>query len=978
MSFSDEELRSVVDSLVPTTSRISYDALGGRRTDIPFNKSQEAALGVFVLFPLSVYYLSLLCAQRLLVSTERVASLIGTIKSSANVLRRRPLPFKDTSSLRNAVVALSEMETSAATDVTATSAYARLEKNLNRFLQGAGASLRDGTVIVPTPAESREVIRSKLVELQSSLSALKEAVGYLSLADADAESLSLQAVLRQSVFKNARVLLEARAAELEGKTPAQRLETLRLVTLDVLGTKAAAGVVAALPSLSSLFVLSGTALPYADSTRRATPASLPVELPGPYVLVNTGTEATSTNVLQVRTVPSGSYEKVYLPESQVPKLQLLQPGPFTITPSNNALSCSINGGAPLAIPLTLGNRTVEDVVADCNVVLGATLYRASKYFAPVLYEGGPCTVAGNTVTLSFGSFPYGSSLALQVGDTVEFYYGAANVGEERTITTAPSAPNYNQFTVSGPPLLPATDQRVRVGNVYRLQFSPVDKRAAVSSRSTFQLLTPSSIEESTNVTLGAFGQPLATGKPTPANTIASFLQQNVAPITGSVTTTALRAVTLEPTTGPLKVRCYTSREGVTYAAGTTVQLTASAFVTDRVVLRDGPDAGAVGVVTSLNPTIATFAPLLGGTATADLVPGELAVGQRFVIATGINTGSYYIEVAGFDEQQLGQPLTQTRDAGAPLASAASLEEETLVLSSRDTSLSSFVEVLDTPNTFHLGVGPFSSIATTPYVQLPSVVRGLEEGDQLEVYAVDVYTPTAIHTITEVNDRLITVTPPVDATATFNFSASSPPFARLKKKNHLRFEEMAVALTAWNESIDLTTLNLELNRLANVLLTNENPSDSDIGSFLSAMSALQAKLSVQAATSQSLPVEASLESILASYSCPVVPEVTVLLKTLRELGADRGIEFLLSCRFSSFFGMDQEDSSYAGNLQKRIREVVSQDMPVSKQDRLVALSSKNVSEVTDDADPETDFEDAVDTAGPPENISSGIKMLDGKV
>jgi hypothetical protein len=79
--------------------------------------------------------------------------------------------------------------------------------------------------------------------------------------------------------------------------------------------------------------------------------------------------------------------------------------------------------------------------------------------------------------------------------------------------------------------------------------------------------------------------------------------------------------------------------------------------------------------------------------------------------------------------------------------------------------------------------------------------------------------------------------------------------------------------------------------------------------------------------------------------------------------------LLEARFSDFFGLDQDESSYSGDLQKAVREVNIQDLPQRKIGR---NPGSDVIEQYEDVDYEFNFDDVEDEEIPiPGEVSEFI-------
>lgn len=186
-----------------------------------------------------------------------------------------------------------------------------------------------------------------------------------------------------------------------------------------------------------------------------------------------------------------------------------------------------------------------------------------------------------------------------------------------------------------------------------------------------------------------------------------------------------------------------------------------------------------------------------------------------------------------------------------------------------------------------------------------------------------------------------------------FTRDTPfPFARIRKQGLNNYELMRAELEAWLETPEAQPAYFtELQRLLNPLSVNLNPTAVEVNG---------ARLELQALDSS---LEA-LDGYLAAYTATAVPQIDTLVSTLLEKGGDRAVDILLEGQFSTFFGMDQDDLSYAGTVQKGIKEVMRNDLPQRKDNRLGRFAAEDVSiGEYEEPDFEYDFSDIDDSPEP---------------
>jgi hypothetical protein len=231
------------------------------------------------------------------------------------------------------------------------------------------------------------------------------------------------------------------------------------------------------------------------------------------------------------------------------------------------------------------------------------------------------------------------------------------------------------------------------------------------------------------------------------------------------------------------------------------------------------------------------------------------------------------------------------------------------------------------------------VGLTPYFQIPEDPKSIQLEDTLE------FTESIYNVVSqsfsivglELSQLLVEVEPGIatDFGTIPMTQGAPPPFGRIrlgKKNNYVVFEE---ALTTWlalpqNEAAYF----VELQRLLNPLIVNENPTAAQVNTAKLHVQQLLAILTRQGAIVSGADPDATLEAILMSYVVSPVDEVDTLVDTYLERGATRGVDLLLEGRFSDFFGLTPETMSYDGAARVALQEVQRQDLPVRKGKRLL--------------------------------------------
>lgn len=732
--YTADEIQGAVQGLMQTSVRYHTDSLGAPQTPTTFSDIQQAALGVFLLFPTAVFYAVLLGASRLNEDLQLQAQQVNTLLNLLQVSGRTALPITDTTPLSNASVALASLHSAAATrsstfvNVNSTPAFQRFSKNVDSFLATNGSNVKAGGAIVPTPQDAKAQIRilySKIVTLQASL--IQRAT-YLQKALSDYTAANLPAVMASSVLQNASQNMSALVAQLEPQSPIDRLGSLRDTILQLLATRAVVRQVGGFSQPSSVYAISGDGVPYADAGHPATPASLAATLYAPY-------EISTSPIIEV-TVDGVTSISRNLNNSQFAELFGTSFEPFVITSNNN-------------------NFVVEEVVSG---TFDTVIFFNGTYTAAAL-----AVVLNNVLNPDFTVFAQGP-VGFQYLDVR--YTGSATPlfkAQIRCPTTAVSASLYLGFPQDAIVSARPSTARQVVANLN--QFSPS--------------LLASTVVDPVNGGTGL----LMRSEPTDPSRIVAYKARG----SGTVAVVGAHTLTLTvdfdlfeagvETFDVLVIRdgansntkwdvgVVTTNVLVATGSGTPVNGVGSFEI--------GPDLAQVGYVVEVPGTGVNH----GIYGITDVGPTALDVPFEFEI-DGVLHGV---------EAQGGVPYFFTGNVG----------REKVVFSSVDTSIASSVLVSGAASPLFFSSPPAPAVGATPWVSLPETVPGLGPGDTLELYEVTYNQPSTTLSISSVQEQLLGLNAPVPNDTVFHFvSDSPPPFAILRSGAYAAYLALSQALVAW--------------------------------------------------------------------------------------------------------------------------------------------------------------------------------------
>ena len=974
--YTDEELQGAIDKLMRTSIERVHGILGNRRTDVVFSQVQDAAAGVFITTPNAPYYVVALAVNVVLEQTSSALKGLVDLDDTVRATDRRVQPIKTISALANAKSALGALTNASSTRITSLTriedvpAYQRFEQSTQRFLRDQGKAVRSGGNIVQTPAGARDRIAGLV---QDALTAYQEIIRRVQLiagAIADYDALNLPATLSAYVISNSRDVLDQRYQELEALNEKQRLEVMRDVVLDVLATRATVKGFGALNATQLFLYFEGNGTAYADVLHPAEPARLVADLYGPYVVLDdTALDLTVDGVTSI---------SVDVPESYVASLEGYIVEDYNVTGGvNDLLTVRTTTVTDVDVTLTAGAaRTAQDIADDINTTLGGLHpVEAQPYGVQPLVLSDPVVLSGALGSLvgvsrlagDFNDLPRppqnGDWLYLEdsVSPDNDGWYVVGSTGglPVSFVAVKESAPN----PVNSPGGSALMDLNSGPRSL-RLTFKDASRVPSVVDGWSIAVPTgDDAVKNATVQTLGFIAGGEVSSQRTTAQSIVDFINDN--PAVAPAGTARLSAsqefgdvyytgVARSEPTDPQKVVVYKLRESlaVTSTGGNGALFSGlvggGVVVGDVVALRGTTlnDIQNYGTLTVVNPT--SFEALMDAPVTAEalvdvevgpnlsamLLPAVLRLSDA--TGLGLNDGEYdVLGTGGLDETgpefelTLSRPLVAPTQAGSqPVELGGALVGAySLVLSSTSTLTDTqmAVEASSAAGPTFWAALPASIVGETEWFSLPEAPTGVEEGDSLEFRDTNAQAVTSTRTVvaSEEAPNVLQLTPTVPTDLpTYALSQSAPtPSARLKKHRKDTYNELQRRLSAWLTSplTDTRRYFGDLRRLINPLVVNENPT---------AVSVSEASAKVQ----QLFTHITDLTGYLQGYQAPLVEPVDRLLDAYREQGADRARDVLLEASFSQFFNLTQDESSYSGNLQRAIRAVNQNDLPINKNNR----------------------------------------------
>lgn len=1000
--YTSSEIQAAVEKVVRSSVRRPYGSLGNRDVATTFNDLQEATAGVFILNSNAPFYVVFLGAQRLLEAIDSELQTVTKLVEAIDNTGRLVKEIKSTASLSNAHAALEALETAAANrsqafqSIESIPAFKRYDSNLQQFLDDASVNSRVHGAIVPTPAESREVLAGLVTDLSTQQTNLVSRATYLANAISDYDQMNLPSVLAQGVMARARQVLSERIDELNKLSPSARLGVIRDVTLDLLVGRAAVKGLGSLKQTTTFALIEGTASLFADTDHLASTALLFSDLPGPYAIW--------AGFSFLDFTADGSFTfSVAAPGSFVAFLGSSLLEPYEVTAFNNTLVIEVDHPtfvSTVTATLTIGTRTARQIATDINAAVGLEPIEAVARVAAIRTQ----TIANidrpaiPVLPVSDFSFtlpvfpPNWDATGVKEGDYVEVIDPtSALFGTLLQIVPGGVFPGVilcNWVDGPFPGIISELSMEVRVGPGQTVRIQAAVGQELINLTDRIGIRFPSTalntavMPDSANLQLLGF-VPGATTRSRSTN--AEFIAGQVSTSFASQLNGKARlgtTVELVPFfTGlgrtsaddPAKLIAYKYRGrgdtlgggpiGVVFTVLGADQLIApgdTLVLRETTVLADINVKGLVTGVTSISITADLDTAISADTDILVEVGPTLVLPSQYLDLRVSNSasqdGDYTMDAHGQEfipfEFVLEQSIALPRDQGGqPFFFNLQLGYKRVVFSSTNTTLSTSLRI----NTGSFSAAaqffntvPSTAIGSSKYFRLPIDPKSLEVGDTLELYETTAVLPSRSFDVTslELSLLLIEVDPEIESTfGSIQMSETvQVPFARIRLNKKNNYELLKTGIEAW------LTLNsskpawfTELNRRINPLLVNTNPAASDIGNARTYVLQLQADLMV-------------LVNALTIYSVFPVDAITTLIETFQARGSDRGLDILLQGRFSDFFGLTLDGMSTGGHYRESLRSVQQNDLPISKIGRGNRPEIERTIAAVDGRDPDFDFSD----------------------
>lgn len=1016
MPFTNDEIQTAVEKLVVSSVRRPYATLGNRRTDITFSDFQDAASGVYILNQGASFYTVFLGTRRLIEFVDLEAETANNLLSAISEIDKRTTPISQLSPLANARVALESLEVASSgrstpfENIEDVPAFKRFDLSSQRFLDDAGQNVKTNGDVVRTPDEARGLIPGLVNDLQDNHNETIRRVTALKDAISDFSSLNLPALASASVISKARQSLDARFNELEPLNEVGRLNAIRSVVLDILAARAAVRGFGSLSSPSTFLRLDGLGRPYSDADHVALEAALDSTIFGPYPIVDGANELDVT--LDTDVFPGPPTAIIPIQGSFVATLEGTIAEPFDITASlNDQLDIQVDGFPLVSVTLApFFSYPIESVVSDINSFIPlATPIIAEPYFNPRKFLGTvDIGISGPDTTFTFVAPNSWTALGVVDGDKIVVTDPtSANFNSVYTVNVFGVTTLVLTCTlVSGPPTTAELQKIIELGSPFRaLRIritgpndapKPDYRITALNLRTAISLPGTSTVKRNTAFLLGLAPLIRVVSRPTTADE-AVFSVKTAASGAGRLRAESFFSPTIytglgrsEPTDST-KIVIFKKRATADMTGGSFVIFSvigagdAGVAIGDTAVIRTTPttaDINRQGVVTAVftNAVSIAFSPFsVTAGSDIDIEIGPTLTGtplEPVIRASGgsINDGDY---IGLFQapspsfipfEFTIERPLVEFAALGSnPSFFDVAVGQKAVRFFSTAQTTDSHIHIEDqAPNVnsaeslFFIG-GIGNAAGSTQFFLLPEVPKGLEVGDMLELYETDYNIVSQSFEVVgiETELRVIQLSPSIQSDqASIQFSLSStPPFARIRKKQRNTFASFQAGSEVWlardeNQPAFFT----ELERKLNPILINRNPTTSQVNDAKLQLQGLLKFLTKDGAISAGGDPNESIEGILEAYGANKVDSVDALIQAYTEKGSDRGVDTLLEGRFNDFFGLGQDQVSYAGTVLSSLKTVTREDLPIRKLDRHRKKAQETILASFEDKDFEFDQSD----------------------
>lgn len=887
-------------------------------------------------------------------------------------------------------------------DITKLPQYQRYTSNVSAFLTGPASAVKQGGAIVPTPQEAVAAIPGYITQLQTLHDANVLGATFLANAMTDFASVNLPALVAQGIINNASSVLATDTANLQALSASDRLAALRTPVLNLLTATSTITAFGSFSGPSPFYTVSGTGFPYADATHPATPAVLLAGL-GPSYAVTTSVNDTLVFALDSSppltvTLPTSTFATL---QGTIVEGAPTEGGAVDgyvvgngtnptglpmgyVVPNNNLIHIKVTsvGGPSYDLECVLspcGNgppvtrRTAQDIASDINIELtnaGITQFVAEPYFYPSPHYQGLINITPTSgLSAKFDlATPLTSTLAaVVVGDIILVATGP-NTGTWN-VTVVTSTSEVVATLVSGTPTA-QTSCSVVIGPKNRAVRFRFTELQAIEQQWTITIVGDNPTSSAGAQMLGLAPGYSVTCYPCIPSDIISFVNQQQTKLVASSVVSSSTAFSL--TTDPLNPFHVIASKLLTtgdlaYVAGSPNTITLSNLsadptasgvaIGDTLVLRgQGNTAWTITVMTSTSIVATSSNTATDGSSLSFEVGPTLglAAWQTIQVTSGANLGNYLIASVGPSPLDatlfVRTPIPHYTDptTSQPIVQPALVGVELLTFASKNTTTASTVAVTGSGVPVLWPSTPATATGTSGFFFLPTPNAGGTPvaDDILELFPTTYNVPDSQYVVTTVDSAtggfILGITPNIsDVPTTWTFGQIPPPFASLRHGHVVDFVDFQTALNTW---LGLPTQQASwfqaLNRVINPLLANANPTPSDIGTAQVMITQLAVVLDIADATANNQPADATLEAILGSYTVDNVSQIDTLISTYQAQGGDAAIDVLTSAQFSVFFGLSQDDSSYAGQMQAAMRAVAQNDLPVRKVNRTSSVQSQN--------------------------------------
>lgn len=657
--YTSDEITAVVQQLVLSAITTPIDTLGVRRSDLTFNQFQQTAAGLFVLYPNAPFYVLWLGVQRVRDQVTAEAALLTQLQAAIAATGMIVSPVSDVTPLFDAQSALQNLAAAAASrtsaygKVSTAPAYQQFSTSVSTFLNGPGQNVKSNGQIVQTPQQAKAAIPGLLTQIKTAHAALVASVTLIFEGIDNYNSVSLPAIVSESVLSAASALVGSSATLLSSLSPTDRLTEVRQVVLNLIASKTAVDTFGTINQPSDYYMLTGVGMPYSDAQHLTTPALAVGDVTGAMNIITSVSDFLLLVLDGTTTVPLTLPPSVLAHlDGQGSDLSFFVVDGSGTTLANNTLKLAVtNSGVTMqyACALTLstgtppaGARTADQIAADINAALpGGLNVQAEGYYVPLKYSGSLIVSSiGGTATWTVPS--YGGlfianlfALGVKAGDTVQ--YGSSFF----VITTVDPLGTYLRTSTAssfGPSIsAPTGSVAVMVGAVNRkLRIYCSDAASNLAELTTIQVYADDTASTGCLQMLGYTSGMAMTCAPSTPDTVANYINANTKLVTAGTYVSSLYvgAGRSNPTDATSLTITEAETLGSQAPQGTGIMYTVSSVtvggavsVGDTLVCRSGSSPGSYFTVDSINAdTTASDHTLAPG----DVVLGTLGAGSPAV------------------------------------------------------------------------------------------------------------------------------------------------------------------------------------------------------------------------------------------------------------------------------------------------------------------------------------------------------------